>query len=137
MVFTEIKGLNIFERSDEKALVLEFIDYKLNKFNGIIRLELSRTDLGNLLLYLEGYVTKFGGRDIVPCNQAYSEEISYYKDDIERSLTINRGRSESDLMIVCLSCYTDIEYNDYWLDLTPGRIKSFIELIHGYVSYKF
>ena len=116
------------ERVDKNKVKIKF-NYFDENFNDNIRLNCDKDDILNLIDVLEQFVDC----DIKKEERAYHEEISTFKDGVERTLLLSG--TEGNLSIF-LDCYTDIPYDDNWIVLTQSKLIKLIGLMYGYVKKK-
>lgn len=115
-------SLLIQPRKDGKADRLIFETYQ-EEFNSRVMIEIAPEQVVELVNVLEEYLKIQ--------DKAYTEEISTYVNEIERSLMISPGNIG---VRIFLDVYTDQPYDDNWMDLTPGRLTYFVGLLYGYLK---
>lgn len=129
MNLINIENIVLTEINKGKSLKLEFSNISdMNYY-------LCREELEELKVVLESYLEKWG-KNFIPEDRPYTEEITYYKDSVERSLMIYNGSGYDCLMRLNLTCYTDVKGDANWMELSPSRVKKFVGLIHGYLYNK-
>lgn len=118
----KIDNQEILLEKKGKNVVMRFIDYK-EKMNNNISVQLTnRDELLHLIQSLEKYAT----RPIEKEDKAYIEEFSIYRNEVERSLFLGS--------VLSLSCYTDVDYDDNWIELPPVKLSSFIGHLYGHLK---
>lgn len=95
-------------------------------FNDSIRLEFGREEIAGLISRLERHCA----RAIKKETKAYTEEISIYKNDVERSLFLSGDKGNLRLSLIC---YTDKPQDDNWINLSPAKLAYFVGLLYGYL----
>lgn len=116
-------NLNL-ELINKNSIKLTFKDFN-NNFNNAIRIKCEREEILNLINILTPYSTKIKKED-----RAYTEEISTYKNEVERTLSLS-GKKEN--LFLNLICYTNIPYDDNWIILTISKINYLLGLLYGYL----
>ena len=84
------------------------------------------TFINNLEQYPDGKIIKEG--------KAYTEDISTFKNDVERVLYITDFNKK---LKIRLDVYTDKEFDDNWIILTPKKISYLIGLLYGYYEHSY
>lgn len=97
---------------------------------GKYRIRFNREETQSLVTYLENLY----GQRIEAQPAAYSEEISTYKNHIERTLNVTTDSKRE--LLVTLTCYTD-GTDDNWVELTERRATYLISLLKGYLVHAF
>ena len=122
-----IGGSNIELEGKGKNVVIKFASFN-EKRNLRISVSLKeRDDLIRLINSLEKFATK----PIHKEEKAYCEDFSTYRNEIERTLSLwasFRGH------YLTLDCYTDVDYDDNWIELTPVKLSSFIGHLYGFLN---
>lgn len=122
-------------RKDKKAVRLTFNLYgeqqPFNKFNTsiIFNLEQAQKLVNNLIEYLHLWK-----QEVVAERKAYSEEISTYKNGVERSLYLIETSYKYGILKLGLDCYTDKEYDNNWIELTPKKACYLVSLLLGHIN---
>lgn len=120
-------GSNIELERRGKNMRIKFASFN-EKMNYKIRVSVNgRNELIALIQTLEKFATK----PIKKEEKAYSEDFSTYRNEVERTLSI--WGSSGDCYIT-LNCYTDVEYDDNWIELPPAKLSSFIGHLYGYLN---
>ena len=102
----------------------------VQKPNGSYRVTFTKETAINFVRHLESYC----GEQIEPQPAAYNEEISTYKNHVERSIYLSKSPKRE--LIIYLTCYTN-QSDDNWIELTERRLKYLISLLKGYVLHAF
>lgn len=123
---SEVENIIITKENNDVKLVFPFFN---EKFNKRIRVCFNQDEIRDLIRELEGYVGS--GDEIRKEDEAYTEEISNYRGEVERTLSLcgKKGSLE-----IYLNCYTDKPYDDNWIELTPTRLRKLIGLLYGYIK---
>lgn len=117
-----INNYNLKIERKKNRIRITFVDFKEN-FNRIIRIPLGeKKDILELIQALE----EFNTVEIKKEDKAYTEEINTYRKEVERSILLIRNS-------ILLFCYTDVEYDDNWIELTPKKYAYLIGLLYGYL----
>ena len=97
-----------------------------NEINDKIKVILNNNEIKELIDILSKINTKAVKKE----EKAYTDEISTYKNEVERSLWMT-GRKG--LLTLSLDCYTDKPFDDNWIILTPAKLNTFIGNLYGYI----
>lgn len=96
-------------------------------FNKGIMIPCNNDDIRKLIDTLEEFVEGDVKKEV----KAYNEEINTFKQGIERTLYLSGTKGDLRLY---LDCYTDVPYDDNWVDLTNTRLRNFVGLLYGYLE---
>lgn len=130
MHYTVSKVIELFDNAmaleeKNKGLKITFSSFK-EEFNNRIKILLNSEQIRELIGHLETYITKPVKKEIV----AYTDDISTYKDEVERTMGIT---GKHGLLQLSLDCYTDKPFDDNWIVLTPAKLSKFVGLLYGYL----
>ena len=98
--------------------------------NNRVRLVIEAEELPLFIQTLEAGCTQ----SIKKEDKAYCEEISTYRNEVERALSIGRPFKKERAVELILTVYTDQDYDDNWMLLTPKKLAYLIGLLYGYVN---
>lgn len=110
-----------------KNVVIKFASFteKINQ-----KIKVSLNDYDELINFIES-LEKFATKPIKKEDVAYCEDFSTYRNEVERTLTLSSYSRSTNLSLVC---YTDVEYDDNWIELTPAKLSKFIGHLYGYLK---
>lgn len=114
-------------KSLKKETRLYFVDATAAR-NPRVRLAIEAEELPLLIQALEAGCSQ----PIKKEEKAYCEEISTYRNEVERSLSISRNFSLENAVDLVLTVYTGDDYDDNWMLLTPKKLAYLIGLLYGY-----
>ena len=127
MNIVKVNNQEISLEAKGKNVVMKFISYK-EDFNRRISVGLyDKKEVLELIKALETYASKPINKE----DKAYTEEFSTYRNEVERTLSLTTAFGNSKLS---LDCYTDKEYDDNWIELTPAKLSNFIGHLYGYLK---
>lgn len=92
-----------------------------------------------LLQEIKKHIETVGMTDKISTEKAaYTEEISTYRQLVERTLDIGRKNFKNEqYMVLSLICYTEKEHDDNWIKLTNRQAVYLANLISGYIEHYF
>ena len=85
---------------------------------------------GEEVVQLYDKVASYSASQVIKEPVAYTEEISTYISEVERSLSVTGKKGDLNLSLIC---YTDKE-DDNWIKLTQRRVCYLASLIGGYLE---
>ncbi|QUH22176.1 hypothetical protein [Alkaliphilus sp. B6464] len=113
------------ETLNNKNLKIIFSSFT-DEINTHVKVRLNNQDIQELIETLEPFNTK----DVKKEGKAYCEDMSTFKDGVERTLTLSGRKGDLSLR---LDAYTPEEYDDNWIVLTPSKLSKLIGLLYGYL----
>lgn len=128
LTFEDGSSLDIINNKMNTKLV--FIDFK-ERFNNRIKLKLTEKDIKKLIDILELVCNK--KIESKRNNKRYTEEISTYRKEVERTLLITNSIDNN--LVLYLDAYTDKEFDDNYIELTDNKVAKLINILYGYISF--